>query len=101
LTLSPRPWIPSQSALSGEFGLSPLEDQQLAGLLMWMPMGAFYTAAALFFAYHWLTSMAARAAPPHVAAQVADCLKRRDGEEPEARLQRSPARMGSAPMETT
>jgi putative membrane protein len=59
LTLSPRIWIPGQSALAGEFGLSPLEDQQLAGILMWMPMGALYTAAALFFAYHWLTRMEA------------------------------------------
>jgi putative membrane protein len=57
LTLSPRIWIPGQGALAGELGLSPLEDQQLAGILMWVPMGTLYTGAALFFAYRWLTAM--------------------------------------------
>ncbi len=55
LTLSTRIWIPGQGALAGDFGLSPLEDQQLAGILMWVPMGMLYTGAALCFAYHWLT----------------------------------------------
>lgn len=55
LTISPRVWIPAQTALAADFGLSPLEDQQLAGILMWVPMGTLYTGAALFFAYRWLT----------------------------------------------
>ena len=32
------------------WGLTPLEDQQLAGLLMWVPMGLVYLAACLFLA---------------------------------------------------
>jgi cytochrome c oxidase assembly factor CtaG len=36
------------------WGLSAAEDQQLAGLIMWVPGGAFHAAAALFFLYHWL-----------------------------------------------
>ena len=32
------------------WGLSPLEDQQLAGLLMWVPMGIVYLAACLLLA---------------------------------------------------
>jgi putative membrane protein len=56
LTLSSRIWIPGQGALAGELGLSPLEDQQLAGILMWVPMGMLYTGAALCFAYRWLTA---------------------------------------------
>jgi cytochrome c oxidase assembly factor CtaG len=55
LTISPRLWIPGQGALAGEFGLTPLEDQQLAGILMWVPMGILYTGAALVFAHRWLT----------------------------------------------
>ncbi|MDD1519233.1 MULTISPECIES: cytochrome c oxidase assembly protein [Bradyrhizobium] len=55
LTISPRVWIPGQGALADEFGLSPLEDQQLAGILMWVPTGILYTGAALFFAHRWLT----------------------------------------------
>jgi putative membrane protein len=54
LTLSPRVWFPQQELLAADFGLSPLEDQQLAGLVMWIPMGTVYTCAALFFAYRWL-----------------------------------------------
>jgi cytochrome c oxidase assembly factor CtaG len=55
LTLSPHVWIQGQGELAGDFGLSPLEDQQLAGILMWVPMGGLYTGAALFFAHRWLT----------------------------------------------
>ena len=55
LTLSPRVWFPEQGLLAGDFGLSPLEDQQLAGLIMWIPMGTLYTCAGVFFAYRWIS----------------------------------------------
>jgi putative membrane protein len=42
--------------------LSALEDQQLAGLLMWVPMGMIYPAAALIFAAHWIGT----ASEPHL-----------------------------------
>ena len=58
LTLSPRLLYPSQEAFASEWGLTPLEDQQLAGLLMWVPMGVIYTGAALWFAAQWITSAA-------------------------------------------
>jgi putative membrane protein len=35
------------STTTAPWGLSPLEDQQLAGLLMWVPGGLIYLAAAL------------------------------------------------------
>jgi putative membrane protein len=63
LTLSPRLWFPQQGLLAAEFGLTPLEDQQLAGLLMWIPMGTLYTCAGLFFAYRWLSLSGAAARP--------------------------------------
>lgn len=56
LTLSTRVWYPAQVLFSADFGLTPLEDQQLAGILMWVPMGTVYTAAALFFAHRLLTA---------------------------------------------
>ena len=62
LTLSPHVLYPAQVQFSSEFGLTPLEDQQLAGVLMWVPMGAVYTAAALFFAHRLLTMRAPLAA---------------------------------------
>jgi cytochrome c oxidase assembly factor CtaG len=58
LTLSPRVWYPAQVQFSADFGLTPLEDQQLAGILMWVPMGIVYTAAALYFAHRLLTVQA-------------------------------------------
>jgi putative membrane protein len=36
--------------VAADFGLTPLQDQQMAGFIMWAPMGLVYTAAALYFA---------------------------------------------------
>lgn len=36
------------------WGLSPLEDQQLAGLIMWAPAGGLYLVAALVLVGRWL-----------------------------------------------
>lgn len=47
LTLAPTPWYPHYAASGGGFGLDPLEDQQLGGLLMWVPGAFAYVAAAL------------------------------------------------------
>jgi cytochrome c oxidase assembly factor CtaG len=55
LTLSPHVWYPAQVHVSQAFGLAPLQDQQLAGVVMWVPMGVLYTGAALYFAYRWLS----------------------------------------------
>jgi putative membrane protein len=53
LTVSPRVWYAPYLA-HHPAGLMPLEDQQLAGLLMWIPAGlAFVTGALLLFA-EWL-----------------------------------------------
>ena len=47
LTVSPRVWYAPYLA-HHPAGLTPLEDQQLAGLLMWMPAGLAFVAGALF-----------------------------------------------------
>jgi mxaJ protein len=39
--------------MSGTAGLSPLEDQQLAGLIMWVPGGAVHAIAALIYLSRW------------------------------------------------
>jgi putative membrane protein len=54
LTLSRRAWYPAQSDGAADWGLTPLEDQQLAGLVMWVPAGAIYTVAALALAAVWI-----------------------------------------------
>ncbi|MCW2241094.1 cytochrome c oxidase assembly protein [Azospirillum canadense] len=38
------------------WGLSPLEDQQLGGLIMWLPGGLAYLAAALWAMARWLSA---------------------------------------------
>lgn len=57
LTFAPTPWYDVSESTTQPWGLSPLEDQQLAGAIMWIPMGAVYTVGALIlFAMHlaWL-----------------------------------------------
>jgi cytochrome c oxidase assembly factor CtaG len=54
LTLSERLWSASQSANAGAWGLTAIEDQQLAGLIMWVPAGLLYTGAALWIAASWI-----------------------------------------------
>ncbi|MDX6805515.1 cytochrome c oxidase assembly protein [Terrihabitans rhizophilus] len=39
---------------AGLWGMTPLEDQQLAGLIMWIPAGMVYAVAALAMAASWL-----------------------------------------------
>jgi putative membrane protein len=47
LTFSTRPWYPLMALRSGAWGILPLDDQRLAGLIMWIPMGGIYVAVAL------------------------------------------------------
>jgi putative membrane protein len=37
-------------------GLTPLEDQQLAGLVMWIPGGVVYLVATVILMSAWMTS---------------------------------------------
>jgi putative membrane protein len=54
LTLSPHLWYaPAPGAAA--WGMSAMEDQQLAGLIMWIPGGMLYTLAALALAGLWIT----------------------------------------------
>jgi putative membrane protein len=47
LSLSGRLWYPSYQATAAALGLDPLDDQQLGGLLMWVPAGLAYLASGL------------------------------------------------------
>ncbi|HSQ32286.1 MAG TPA: cytochrome c oxidase assembly protein [Gemmatimonadaceae bacterium] len=48
------PWYPDYASRVAAWGLSPLDDQQLAGLIMWIPASAAYLFAALTTAHRWL-----------------------------------------------
>ncbi len=47
ITLAPRALYAPHLATTQAWGLSPLQDQQLAGLIMWIPAGGVYLAAAI------------------------------------------------------
>jgi putative membrane protein len=47
LTVSSAVWYPAYAGTTRAWGLTPLEDQQLGGLIMWIPGGAAYLVAAL------------------------------------------------------
>jgi putative membrane protein len=50
ITLAPRPLYAVYVGRSTVWGLTALDDQQLAGLLMWVPLGLPYLAAGLWLA---------------------------------------------------
>ncbi|MBI1682916.1 cytochrome c oxidase assembly protein [Caulobacter hibisci] len=62
LTFMPRALYAPHALTTIPWGLSPLEDQQLAGLLMWIPAAGAYLAAALVLLGRQLRGMAAVAA---------------------------------------
>ena len=56
ITFAGQPLYAPHFLTTAPWGLSPLEDQQLAGLIMWAPAAAVYLAAALVIAGRWLAS---------------------------------------------
>ncbi len=54
LALSPRIWYPAYAGSTATWGLTPLEDQQLGGLVMWVPASIVYIAAALWLFVLWM-----------------------------------------------
>jgi len=67
ITLAPYPlydWYRGRTAL---WGLTALEDQQLAGLIMWVPLGVIYLGACLALAGRLVTSRENRPGKPITA----------------------------------
>lgn len=54
LTFAPRAWYGAYGDRPLLFGLDPLMDQQLGGILMWVPAGMLYLCAALILTARWL-----------------------------------------------
>ena len=55
LSLAPTPWYAPYIPRTAAFGLTPVEDQQLGGLVMWVPAGLAYVVAALAVVGRMLT----------------------------------------------
>jgi putative membrane protein len=62
LLFSQRLWYPGYSDGAMAFALTALEDQQLAGAVMWIPAGIVLTGAGLAFMAAWLRESARRVA---------------------------------------
>jgi cytochrome c oxidase assembly factor CtaG len=54
MALAPRVLYGAQTATAARWGLTPLEDQQLAGIIMWVPAGTIYAGAALALLALWI-----------------------------------------------
>jgi cytochrome c oxidase assembly factor CtaG len=65
MALSESPWYAGYAALGlTPAGLAPAQDQQLAGLIMWIPGGAWHLAASLWFLMRALRRLEASHALP-------------------------------------
>ena len=61
LTLGRAVWYPAYGEAAPLWGLTPLEDQQLAGLIMWVPGGLSYLLATAWLVIDWLRVSEVRA----------------------------------------
>ena len=60
ITFAVRPLYPPHFASTLGWGVSPLEDQQLAGITMWAPGSIAYLAAAIWIGWRWMRSAPGR-----------------------------------------
>jgi putative membrane protein len=60
LAFSTRPWYTSHVRSAPEWGFTALEDQQVAGAIMWVPGGLIYVLALAALMLLWLRSAEAR-----------------------------------------
>ncbi|HZD73316.1 MAG TPA: cytochrome c oxidase assembly protein, partial [Actinomycetota bacterium] len=58
-TFASVPLYPRQALGSAAWGLTPLADQQLAGIVMWVPGGVVYLATAAALLLVWFAEMEA------------------------------------------
>jgi cytochrome c oxidase assembly factor CtaG len=56
-------WYPYYASLTPAWGLTPLEDQQVAGLIMWVPAGFIFTGLTIGYFAAWLRALEKRHAP--------------------------------------
>lgn len=56
LTFAESPWYAGYTSTTAAWGLTPLDDQHLAGVIMWVPAGAIHVGVALTLLVGWITS---------------------------------------------
>lgn len=60
ITFAEHLWYPAYRGTTQAWGLTPLEDQQLGGLIMWVPAAMVYIMAALLLMVGWLRESSKR-----------------------------------------
>jgi cytochrome c oxidase assembly factor CtaG len=55
LTFSTVLWYPAYAHTTAHWGLTPLQDQQLGGVIMWVPSGVVFIVIALALIARWLS----------------------------------------------
>jgi cytochrome c oxidase assembly factor CtaG len=63
ISLSTEPWYTVHARWTPAWGLTTLEDQQLAGLIMWVPAAIIYVCAVVPIVLHTLTERSSPAPP--------------------------------------
>lgn len=56
LTFAEAPWYAGYATTTAGWGLTPLDDQHLAGVIMWVPAGAIHVGVALALLVSWINS---------------------------------------------
>lgn len=65
MTFTSQPWYSDYAASTARWGLTPLEDQQIAGLIMWVPGGAVFTLLTIGYFAAWLRALERRNVSMH------------------------------------
>jgi cytochrome c oxidase assembly factor CtaG len=76
ITLSRQVWYPAQAAGAAAWGMTALEDQTVAGLIMWVVGGLIYVVAMSVLFIKWLEPRrAARLVTAAIVASAAGCTQ--------------------------
>lgn len=73
LTFSNQLWYPAYAPRTAPWGLTPMEDQQLGGLIMWVPAGITYIVAGLWMMALWIRESEIRASRREAALLLIGC----------------------------
>jgi putative membrane protein len=82
MTFTSQPWYAYYAASAPRWGLTLLQDQQLAGIIMWIPGGAVFTLLTIGYFAAWLRALEKRSE----ALQRQNVQQKDKGLEPKARL---------------
>ncbi|WP_424360332.1 cytochrome c oxidase assembly protein [Methylocystis parvus] len=74
IAIAPRPLYAQHAATTLRYGLTPLEDQQLAGLVMWIPGGLAYIVAVLVLLALWMREAERNARKRSAATALVACI---------------------------